>query len=436
MSFTRRTVLKGSLGLAGAAALAGAPVQLRASAALQTEPKKIEYWHRLAGDSATAIDTLTQQFNAEHAGLIEVTAIAQGDIAQLTQKVRAAAAGGGLPAALMADDADVLSYYRSDVIVPFDDYIGNPESGLTSEDQADFLPNQLTRHNLPLYDNKTMSFPIGFSTYTFFWNVTALTNAGITEPPKTWVEFADAVRAVSAANSGMVFYTQPNLGSVFIFMLMTYGVSWLKESGQESNFDAPEALEAMILLKGLGDEGLLVPDENHTDLFAAGTSSFFLQSSVNARRFPATATGLEWNAGMPPQGKTDGQALTEMFGPLNVLPKTDEESQLAGWTWLRWLTNAQPHAQFNQAAGYFPARTSAAENPILADYYASNPIHAALFENVAPYAHIPQPGPGLVEIRGAIASDVIASVLLGRLSADEAVKQLKGEADQAIQNAL
>jgi ABC-type glycerol-3-phosphate transport system substrate-binding protein len=429
-------MVKGSFGLAGAVALAGMPMRQRFASA-QGEPKKIEYWHRLSGDSATAIDAVAQQFNAEHAGLIEVTAIPQGDIQQLSQKVRAAAAGGGLPGALMADDANVLAYYKSDVIVPFDDYVGDATNGLTQEERDDFLPNQLTRHQLPLYDNHQMTMPIGFSTFTLYWNIDALAAAGITAAPKTWVELADAVRAVAAATPGMVFYAQADLGSVFIFMLNTYGVSWLKESGEESNFDAPEALEAMTLLKALGDEKLIVPEENHTDLFAAGKSPFFLQSSVNARRFPDTVKGLfQWDAGMPPQGRTDRDPQTEMFGPLNVLPKTDDETQLAGWTWLKWLTSPAPHAQFNQTAGYFPARKSAALEPVLADYYASNPIHAALFENVAPFAKIPQPGPGLVEIRGAITSNVVASVLLGRLSAEEAVKQLKGEADEAIQNAL
>lgn len=436
MTLTRRSVVKRSLGFAAAASLAGTSLGSRRAQAFQGEPKKIEYWHRLTGDSATAIDELSQQFNTEFAGQIEVTAIAQGDIAQLTQKVRAAAAGGGLPAALMADDADILAYYKSDVIVPFDPYITRADGGLTAEEQADFLPNQLTRHALPLYGGSTMSYPIGFSTFTFFWNENLLASGGVTAVPKTWTELVDAVRAIGQANAGIPFYVQPNLGSVYIFMMMTYGVSWLKESGEESNFDAPEALEAMTLLKTLGDEKLLVPDENHVDLFATGKSPFFLQSSVNARRFPETATGFTWSAGMPPQGSVDREPLAEMFGPLNTLPKTDEETQLAGWTWLKWLTNPEPHARFNQTAGYFPARRAAAENPILADYYASNPIHASLFENVAPHAQIPQPGPGLVEIRGAIASDVIASVLLGRLSAEDAVKQLKGESDEAIQNAL
>lgn len=432
---SRRHLVQGSLALSGAAALGSAIRPAGRAAARQAEPVRIEYWHRQSGDAATVIDTLAQQFNEEHVGQIEVSAIPQGDIAQLTQKVRAAAAGGGLPGALMADDADVLAYYSSDVIVPLDPYIANPDYGLNAEAQDSFLPNQLTRHKLPIYDNHTMTFPIGFSTYTFYWNVDALESAGV-EPPATWAELPDAVRAVAEANDGMVFNTQPNLGSVFIFALMTHGVSWLKENGQESNFDAPEALETMTWMKELGDEGLLVPDENHADLFAAGQSSFFLQSSVNARRFPETVEGFAWDAGMPPQGNAEGQALTEMFGPLNVLPQTDEEKQLGGWTWMRWLTTPAAHAQYNYTAGYFPSTYTAAEQPVLVDYYAENRVHEKLFETVAPNAQIPQPGPGLVEIRGPITSDIIVAVLLGRTSPEDAVQQLKAEADRAIQNAL
>ncbi len=64
-----------TVGLAGAA-FAASPLRTRLAFA-QGEPKKIEYWHRLSGDSATAIDAVAQQFNTEHAGLIERSREAQ-----------------------------------------------------------------------------------------------------------------------------------------------------------------------------------------------------------------------------------------------------------------------------------------------------------------------------------------------------------------------
>jgi ABC-type glycerol-3-phosphate transport system substrate-binding protein len=192
----------------------------------------------------------------------------------------------------------------------------------------------------------------------------------------------------------------------------------------------------MQMFEELAAEKLLVPDENHADQFLAGSSAFFLQSSVQARRFNNEIEGFVWDAGLPPQAAADSEPVTELFGPLSVVPRTDEETQRAGWTWIKWLTNPGPHATFAATAGYFPARYSAADEPVLSAYYEENPIHKKLFETVAPVARIPQPGPALVAVRGPITSSVLTEVVLGRLSADEAVRRLKAEADEEIQQSL
>lgn len=407
------------------------PVGVRAVQG-QAGVKQIEYWHRQTGNAAAAIESAAAAFNEAYAGQIEVLPVAQGDIATLTQKVRTAAAGGGLPAALMADDADILSYYQSELIVPLEAYLQDSGDGLSAEERADFLPNQLTRHALPLYDNHTMTFPIGFSTYTLFWNEDALAKTDLAAPPHTWDEFPTAVRAIADGNPGMVFNTQPDLGPILIFSLMSQGVSWLKPNGTESNFDAPEVVSTMTWMSELASEGLLVPNESHVDLFKAGRSMFVLQSSVNARAFNDEITDFAWNAGLPPQAATTETPVTELFGPMNVLPATDEETQRAGWLWLKWLTEPAQHAAYNAAAGYFPARKSAAAEPVMQDYYETNPVHGQLFGSVAPYARIPDQGPGLVGIRGAIASNVLAELTLGRLSPEDAALKLKAEADAEI----
>lgn len=432
---SRRRLLAGSLGIAGA--VLTAPGIGRARPLTQGGPIAIEYWHRLSGDAATAVSELADAFNHEHEGRIQVTAVAQGDIAELTQKVRAAAAGGGLPGSLMADDADVPQYTASEVIVPFDPYLDDPELGLTPEERADFLPNQLDRHRRPLYDDRTMSYPNGFSTFTLYWNVDALRNAGFDGPPATWAEFPDHLRAIAAANPGMTGWNiQADLGSVLLLTLMTHGIDWIAEDGQSTNFDAPEATETLTWWRALADDGVLAPSDEHDALFAAGRSAYFLQSSVNARRFPSLISDFAWDAGMPPQGRADGQAVTEMFGPLNVLPATDEATQRAGWTWLRWLTTPAPHGRFIAAAGYNPSTRAAASSPALTDYYAQYPVAAKILRELAPRARIPTPGPGLTEIRGPIATNAATEVLLGRLSPEEGARKLKAEADEALQNAL
>ena len=74
--------------------------------------------------------------------------------------------------------------------------------GTSVAQRQDFLPNQLERHKLPIYEGKTMAFPQGFSAFTTFWNVDALKKAGSEAPPKTWKEFPDHVRELLPGQIG------------------------------------------------------------------------------------------------------------------------------------------------------------------------------------------------------------------------------------------
>ena len=406
-------------------------------AALQDGPVPIDYWHRSTGAAAEAWEALASAFNAEYAGQVEVTPIAQGDIQELSQKVRAAAAGGGLPGALMADDYDVTQYAANEIIVPFDAFIADPENGLTPEQLADFLPGQIGRHKLPIYDDRTMAFPQGFSCFTTFWNVDALAAAGFDGPPATWAEFPDHVRAVVAANPGMTGWNIGGAGDRFISCLLTSGVQWLADDGQSSNFDRPEALEIMTWWEALADEGLLtvMSGDEANGSFAAGTSAYYMDSSGNTAGFRDLITDFAWDCGLPPQGAANAEPITETYGPINTLPATDESDQLAGWLFLKWLSTPEALAPWVMTTNYFPSVVSVADSPELQAYYAENTYAAKLVKDVAPLARILSPSPALTQVRGQITADVVNEVLLGRLTPEDGVLKLKAEADEAIQDA-
>ena len=152
---------------------------------------EVEYWRRIGGDAAALLEQFAAEFSEEHAGQISLTSINQGNIQELNQKIRAAAAGGGLPAVTMADDYDVTQYTASGILVALDEYIADGNYGLTTAQIDDILPNQFNRHKLPIYDNKTMAFTQGFSAFTTFWNQDLLTNAGFDARVSSWDEFPD-----------------------------------------------------------------------------------------------------------------------------------------------------------------------------------------------------------------------------------------------------
>lgn len=413
-----------------------APAPASAVGSLPNKLVEIDYWHRSTGDAAKALEALAADFNAQYSGNIKVTSIAQGAIADLNKKIRAAATGGGLPGATMADDYDVTQYAFSKVIVPLDPYIMDAQVGLTPEQRDDFLPNQIGRHKLPIYNNSTMAFPAAFSGFTTFWNVDALQKAGFSGPPKTWQEFPDHVRAIGKANPGMAGWYIAGAGDRFISTLLTRGVDWLGPDSKSTNFDRPEALEILTWWKQLSDEKLLdIPKEDARALFVAQKCAYYMDSSASAVSLSALVKDFKWDASMPPQGAVGG-TVTETYGPVNAIPKNDPEKQLAGWIWLKWLTMADPLAKWVTATSYFPSTKSAVDGAALKDFYAKNPVAAKVVKTVAPNARILSPSPALTEVRGNIVANVVMQVLLGQLTPDAGVKKMKADSDKAIRDAL
>ena len=415
------------------------PAPAAATPSTGTKLIEIDYWHRSSGDATKQLEGLAAAFTQEMAGKYKVTSVFQGSIADLNKKVRAAAAGGGMPGATMGDDYDITQYAFSKIIVPLDPYMDDPQNGLTKAAREDFLPNQLERHKLPIYEGKTMAFPQGFSAFTTFWNVDALQKAGFQKPPATWKEFPDHVRAVAKANADkqMSGWWIGGAGDRFISTLLTYGVDWITPDGKASQFDKPEALEIMTWWRQLSDEKLLaIPKENARDTgIFAQKAAYFMDSSGNTAAFYNLVKDFKWEAAMPIQGKA-GTQITETYGPINAVPKNDPDKQLAGWTFLKWLGTTGPQSVWVKTTNYFPSIKSAGDSAELKDYYSKNVVAARLNKEVAPHARILGPSPALTEVRGQITANVVNEVLLGQLTPEQGVRKLKAEADKAIQRAL
>lgn len=443
--FSRRNFLIGAGGVAGMSLLAGcvapsAPDAAPADSSSADMPAsdsvvEFEYWHRRSGDTALLYEDLAAEFNEMYGDEMHVTAIYQGSIQEVNQKVRAAAAGGGLPGALMADDYDVTQFTFSNILVDLTPYVEHSDYGFTQEEIDDILPNQWNRHKLPLYDNRMMALTQGFSCFTTYWNVDATSQVGMERPPENWDAFPDYAREISEANEGSPAWLISGAGDRFISTLLTYGVAWLKDNNEESNFDAPEALEIMTWWRELSDEGLLGVTGDARDLYMAYENLHYMDSSGNSARFHAGIDNFQWGAGMPPQ-RHNGEPITETYGPVNTVPATDADKQMAGWRWIKWQLEPEVHARYIQQTAYFPSTLSAAQTTLLQETYADNQILFNLFENVAPQAQILAPNPALPEVRGQITANVVNEVLLQQLTPEEGVRKLKAEADEAIRNAM
>ncbi len=205
-------------------------------------------------------------------------------------------------------------------------------------------------------------------------------------------------------------------GDRFTSTMLTAGVDWLSADGKTTNFDRPEATEIMTWWKQLYDEKLLdIPKENARDLFIAQKCAYFMDSSGNAVGFTNLVKDFKWDVSLPPQAAAGG-TVTETYGPVTVIPKTDAEKQLAGWLWLKWLSTPAPLASWITATSYFPSTKVAAEGPALKEFYAKNAPAAKALREIAPNARILTPSPALTQVRGQIVADAVNQVLLAHLA--------------------
>jgi multiple sugar transport system substrate-binding protein len=447
-NISRRRFLQGMGGVLGVTTLAACAPVTQAPAQTETEAGEsapaadnviaIEYWHRQGGDRNAIFEEFNTTFTEQHDGQYTVMPIYQGNITDLNRKVRAAAAGGGLPGAVMGDDYDITQYAFSGILVDLDTFIDDPEIGLTNEQISDILPNEFNRHKLEIYDNQRMAFPQSFSSFATWANMEALEALGMERPPESWDDFPAHAREISAANGDVPAWLISGAGDRFISTLLTYGVEWLKPGGEESNFDAPEALEIMTWWRELSDEGLLAVDGEARNAFIAQQNMYYMDSSANVDNFAVSVEDFTWYGFMPPQRTPEGSdPVTETYGPVNAVPVTDEDSQTAGWLWLKFLVmEPEIHARWVTQSTYFPSTHSATESETLAAFYEENPISREMREAIAPYARILAPSPALPEVRGVITANAVQEVLLQQLSPEEGVAKLKAEADAAIRNAM
>jgi len=194
-------------------------------------------------------------------------------------------------------------------------------------------------------------------------------------------------------------------------------------------------LQVMTWWRELSDEGLLAVTGDARDLFMANENLHYMDSSGNVSRFNASLEGFEWDAGLPPQYTDAPAPLTEMYGPINTIPVTDADKQMAGWRWISWLImNPEVHSRMVNVSNYFPSTFSARETAMSQETYANNPTFAKLLEELAPNAQILAPSAALPQVRGEITANVVNEVLIGQLSPEEGVQKLKAEADAAIRN--
>lgn len=396
-------------------------------------PIEIDFWHIQATIYGDAIEEIVAAFNEEYAGKIKVNEVFQGSYDDLNKKIRAALQGGGLPAVAMAYESDTLEYMRAGVIVELDSFIADSEYGLSQEELDDIMPGVLARQRIPEYEGKTMSWPHGNSSMGVYYNADLLQQAGFDKPATTWKEFEQQALAITET-TGVPALTLGTgaKGGNFRTWLRTFGIDPIAEGASSVNFDNPESVELLTIIKNLLDSGAILLSESTEQEFTNGRAAMEIGTTARtSSKVELIQDSFQWGMALIPQGGRP-EPITELYGGNQVLFKANEKQELAGWLFLKYFAGPEAQAIYAAKTGYFPATISSIETDLLKENYEMFPQKQQAFDLVFPHAQIDVSTAERRLIEDAV-SEAVEFALNGTLSPADAMRKAQADATRALE---
>ncbi|GAB4265777.1 MAG: hypothetical protein Kow0080_06290 [Candidatus Promineifilaceae bacterium] len=375
----------------------------------------VVFWHQHSGGREEELQKIVDEFNQTNEYGITVEARNEGGYGDIYDKMIAGLTSGELPGLVVAYQNQAAAYEVADGLVSLDPYINHPVYGLSEEDRADFFQSFLDSDRLPQFGGQAFGFPPNRSVELMYYNaewLQELRDAGAISfdgPPQTPEQFAEAVCAASenpfSKNpdpSFSVGYEIRTDASNVAAMAFASGVDIFDYENNVFTYNTPELAQYMTLMADLLSQGcageIAERFGDQTDfgngkaLFTMGSSSGlpFYKSAVEE----GEAGGFEWSVAPIPY--TTDEPAVNIYGASVSIPKTDPQTQLAAWLFIKFYTSPEIQARWARASNYFPVRASVAEG--LPEYFTENPAYEVAF-NLLKYGKTEAPVAGYDNIR-------------------------------------
>ncbi|WP_158228030.1 sugar ABC transporter substrate-binding protein [Pseudonocardia sp. MH-G8] len=245
---SRRTLLRGAAGLAGAATLAGCGGG--------GDPTALRFWQFYSPGGGKPLQSkwftdLVDAWNAENSPRVELEFVPNSQYVDGPKLQTSFSAGKG-PDLFVVSPGDFLRYYNGGVLADLTPY-------LTEEARADFYPELLESRSV---DGRVHALPMGGGPLAMYYSVPAFEAAGLAEGdlPRTWDQLLDVgERLTTREGFGAVFETAPGYFQNFTF----YPYLWMAGGGlpglvdEPGRFDSNGTVAALQLFQDLVSRGVV-----------------------------------------------------------------------------------------------------------------------------------------------------------------------------------
>ncbi|MFH0963618.1 MAG: ABC transporter substrate-binding protein [Planctomycetota bacterium] len=411
------------------AALAGCT---RGPGPSQRREGDIVFWHTLRDDYAQLLQTIVDDFNSRStSGKVELQFVGSYD--DVFRKCSLAIKGGGLPTLATAYESMVTEYLASDVVVPLDDCLADPEAGLSTESRADIFPALLASNRYPNHGNRIYSFPFTKSVLMVYYNREIFEAVGCASFPQTWEDLIEACRAIRV-KFDIPAYALSVDASTFDAMVLSCGGPLIAQDEKTTYFDAPQGVRAFEILRTMAQERLLKPTaynsyDDRLD-FVNRRAAFTIRSSAH-RPFVQELVGdsFRWDMAMLP-GAKGAPRRTVLFGGNVCMFRSAPDKERTAWEFLKHFTSREVTALWASRTGYLPVRSSAVEVPSIAAFFAENERNRRAFDALEFAASEPR-APGWQSVRRLI-ERAVTDVVEGKIEPAQAASELNAAAQAKL----
>ena len=322
-------------------------------------PTELTFWTWLP-DIQNEVDLFEEAYPA-----ISVTVENVGQGAPHYQQLRAALqAGEGAPDVAQLEYQFIPSFLVTESLLDLTPYGA-------AELEGDFVPSVWAQ---VATGGGVWSIPQDTGPMGNLYRADILEQAGVTEPPATWEEYADAAEAVRSSTDSNISNFAPN--GPIVGLLWQAGVRPFGYDGAEGvtvNVNSPEAKAVMSYWQDLIQRDLVSVDADFNDNWYQGLANgkyagwltaawgpVFLQGTV------ADTSGL-WSAAPLPQWTAGESASGNWGGSSNAVMATTE-NPIAAYELARWInTEPEPTLMFATEQFLFPAQNDVLSDPAFLD---------------------------------------------------------------------
>lgn len=318
------------------------------------EPQHIiVLWHTFTGAEATALQTLTDRFNAENVWNITLLSEYQQDI---IPKLTATTAAHH-PDLVIVWPKEMQAYITSGLIGAAPDF-----SSAVRRERADMLPMAAALYTV---NDTLQALPLGLATYMMYYNIEWLGDLSYAPETATWEDLRRTACAATNPLGGQMGLGLP-ANAITLLALLTSGGAEIVGANGFYNFADQAGQQTATVLNAIlnGPCGSVYSDlDEGVQRLSHSSLAMLVESSMRLDEIErAVVAGRNFKLGVGNLPGPDGPGATLWYGPGMVIVAPEGDRREAALRVVGWFFSTEAQTIWSANTNYLPVRRSLLED--------------------------------------------------------------------------